>query len=90
MKFTLYSFLLSSYPNIKKQINFLFVTDLSARGIDIPYLENFIHFDFHGFAAPGKSTSGSSKFALNFSTASLGTTAFPLQNLHLLERPLTL
>ena len=30
----------------RKYINFMFVTDLAARGIDIPYLENVIHFDF--------------------------------------------
>jgi ATP-dependent RNA helicase DDX54/DBP10 len=30
----------------RKYTNFLFVTDLAARGIDIPYLENVIHFDF--------------------------------------------
>ena len=30
----------------KKWINFLFVTDLAARGIDIPYLENVVHYDF--------------------------------------------
>lgn len=30
----------------RKHINFMFVTDLAARGIDIPYLENVIHFDF--------------------------------------------
>ena len=30
----------------KKIVNFMFVTDLAARGIDIPYLENVIHYDF--------------------------------------------
>jgi hypothetical protein len=50
---------------------------------------HFKHLDFQGFEAPGKSTSGSSMFDLNFKTASVGTTAFPLQNLHLLERLLT-
>lgn len=29
-----------------KKANFLIVTDLAARGIDIPYLSNVIHFDF--------------------------------------------
>mmetsp|Transcript_10325 Transcript_10325/g.14213 ORF Transcript_10325/g.14213 Transcript_10325/m.14213 type:complete len:134 (-) Transcript_10325:1333-1734(-) len=29
-----------------KKVQFLFVTDLAARGIDIPLLENVIHFDF--------------------------------------------
>ena len=30
----------------KKWINFMFVTDLAARGIDIPFLENVVHYDF--------------------------------------------
>jgi ATP-dependent RNA helicase DDX54/DBP10 len=30
----------------QKKVNFLIVTDLGARGIDIPLLENVIHFDF--------------------------------------------
>lgn len=30
----------------KKQVKFLIVTDLAARGIDIPLLENVIHYDF--------------------------------------------
>ena len=30
----------------QKKVNFLIVTDLAARGIDIPLLENVIHFDF--------------------------------------------
>jgi len=30
----------------KKYIKFLFVTDLAARGIDIPLLENVVHYDF--------------------------------------------
>ena len=30
----------------KKWVNFMFVTDLAARGIDIPFLENVVHFDF--------------------------------------------
>lgn len=30
----------------QKRVNFLLVTDLAARGIDIPLLENVIHFDF--------------------------------------------
>jgi ATP-dependent RNA helicase DDX54/DBP10 len=30
----------------KKQAKFLIVTDLAARGIDIPLLENVIHYDF--------------------------------------------
>ena len=30
----------------KKRVNFLFVTDLAARGIDIPLLENVVHYDF--------------------------------------------
>ena len=30
----------------KKFVNFMFVTDLAARGIDIPYLENVINYDF--------------------------------------------
>jgi ATP-dependent RNA helicase DDX54/DBP10 len=29
-----------------KKFNFLIVTDLAARGIDIPLLENVIHYDF--------------------------------------------
>jgi superfamily II DNA/RNA helicase len=29
-----------------KKYNFLIVTDLAARGIDIPLLENVIHYDF--------------------------------------------
>ena len=29
-----------------KKINFMFVTDLAARGIDIPFLENVVHYDF--------------------------------------------
>lgn len=29
-----------------KRVNFLIVTDLAARGIDIPLLENVIHYDF--------------------------------------------
>jgi len=29
-----------------RKVNFMFVTDLAARGIDIPYLENVIHYDF--------------------------------------------
>ena len=30
----------------KKKVRFLIVTDLAARGIDIPLLENVIHCDF--------------------------------------------
>jgi ATP-dependent RNA helicase DDX54/DBP10 len=30
----------------KKWVNFMFVTDLAARGIDIPFLENVVHYDF--------------------------------------------
>jgi ATP-dependent RNA helicase DDX54/DBP10 len=30
----------------RKRVNFMFVTDLAARGIDIPFLENVIHYDF--------------------------------------------
>jgi ATP-dependent RNA helicase DDX54/DBP10 len=30
----------------KKRVHFLFVTDLAARGIDIPMLENVVHYDF--------------------------------------------
>jgi ATP-dependent RNA helicase DDX54/DBP10 len=30
----------------KRSVNFMFVTDLAARGIDIPFLENVIHYDF--------------------------------------------
>ena len=30
----------------QKKYNFLIVTDLAARGIDIPLLENVIHYDF--------------------------------------------
>ena len=30
----------------KKIIKVLFVTDLAARGIDIPLLENVVHYDF--------------------------------------------
>ena len=30
----------------QKKVNFLIVTDLAARGIDIPLLENVIHYDF--------------------------------------------
>jgi len=30
----------------RKQVRFMFVTDLAARGIDIPLLENVIHYDF--------------------------------------------
>lgn len=30
----------------KKQVKFLIVTDLAARGIDIPLLDNVIHYDF--------------------------------------------
>ena len=29
-----------------KKVNYLIVTDLAARGIDIPYLQNVIHYDF--------------------------------------------
>lgn len=29
-----------------KRVNFLIVTDLAARGIDIPFLDNVIHYDF--------------------------------------------
>jgi ATP-dependent RNA helicase DDX54/DBP10 len=29
-----------------KKVSFLIVTDLAARGIDIPLLENVIHYDF--------------------------------------------
>ena len=29
-----------------KKVNFLIVTDLAARGIDIPLLQNVIHYDF--------------------------------------------
>ncbi len=29
-----------------KKVNFLIVTDLAARGIDIPLLDNVIHYDF--------------------------------------------
>jgi len=29
-----------------KRVNFLIVTDLAARGIDIPLLENVVHYDF--------------------------------------------
>jgi ATP-dependent RNA helicase DDX54/DBP10 len=29
-----------------KRVNFLIVTDLAARGIDIPLLDNVIHYDF--------------------------------------------
>ena len=30
----------------RKHIQFLFVTDLAARGIDIPLLDNVVHYDF--------------------------------------------
>jgi ATP-dependent RNA helicase DDX54/DBP10 len=30
----------------QRKVNFLLVTDLAARGIDIPLLENVIHYDF--------------------------------------------
>lgn len=30
----------------KKRVQFLIVTDLAARGIDIPLLANVIHYDF--------------------------------------------
>jgi len=30
----------------QKKLNFLIVTDLAARGIDIPLLQNVIHYDF--------------------------------------------
>jgi ATP-dependent RNA helicase DDX54/DBP10 len=30
----------------RKWVNFMFVTDLAARGIDIPFLENVVHYDF--------------------------------------------
>ena len=30
----------------KKFVEFLFVTDLAARGLDIPLLENVVHYDF--------------------------------------------
>ena len=30
----------------KKQFRFIIVTDLAARGIDIPLLENVVHYDF--------------------------------------------
>ena len=32
----------------RKQYKFLIVTDLAARGIDIPLLQNVIHYDFPG------------------------------------------
>ena len=34
------------YKFRKKYIRYLFVTDLAARGIDIPLLENVVHYDF--------------------------------------------
>jgi ATP-dependent RNA helicase DDX54/DBP10 len=30
----------------RKWCSFLFVTDLAARGLDIPLLENVVHYDF--------------------------------------------
>jgi ATP-dependent RNA helicase DDX54/DBP10 len=34
------------YKFRKKFVSFLFVTDLAARGLDIPLLENVVHYDF--------------------------------------------